>query len=248
MSTSETLAWLAEEACMNAWPAPREMLVDGFLLRAAGGPTRRTNSVNPLRGERHDSSAVIETCERIYAGLGRSAIFRVPDIAEGMDGPLERVGFRAFAPCRTLFADLSEGTRAPDPDVGLSKAPGEAWLAARSRINEADAETDRVYRTMTETILLPSVFAAIEVDCAVVSVAYAALDRTLVVIESVGTLAPMRGRGYGRRVVCALMNWGRRLGAAGAVLQVVADNAPARALYDALGFRREVLSYHYRQR
>lgn len=245
MADPEDIAWTAEAACMNAWPSPRQMLVGDYLLRASGGPTKRTNSVNPLRASGRDPAPVIDACETIYAGLGRPALFRVPSLAPAMAKALERRGYAAFGESVTLLADLADRDGESDPVVSLIDAPDEAWLAARSTLNRADAETDRVYRAMTGCILLPKVFAAVIVDGAIASMAYAAVDGRLAVIESVGTLAPMRGRGFGRRVVGTLMRWGRERGAAGACLQVQADNAVALALYRSLGFTGELSRYDY---
>ncbi len=46
-----------------------------------------------------------------------------------------------------------------------------------------------------------------------------------------------RRQGLGRQVLAALVGWGAEQGATTAYLQVLADNEPARALYDGLGFR-----------
>lgn len=45
-----------------------------------------------------------------------------------------------------------------------------------------------------------------------------------------------RGHGLGRAVMAELLEWGAEQGARTAYLQVLGDNAPALALYDALGF------------
>ncbi len=54
-----------------------------------------------------------------------------------------------------------------------------------------------------------------------------------------------RRRGLTTAVMAALAGWARDRGAAACVLQVVASNAPAMALYDRLGFT-EHHRYHYR--
>ena len=46
-----------------------------------------------------------------------------------------------------------------------------------------------------------------------------------------------RRRGHGLRIMAALVGWGAERGATTCYLQVLADNAPALALYERLGFR-----------
>ena len=242
----ESLAWRAEDACRNAWPAPREVHLGGWLLLAAGGPTRRTNSVNPLPGPRMAPAAAIEAGERVFAGLAMPALFRTVSLAPELEPELERRGYRAEGHALTLAADLADHA-GPDRPVRLAPAPDAAWLALRARVNAADEAAARAYRTMHETIALPRACAALDEAGALVAQAYAVLDRALVVIESVATAPEARGRGHARRVVAALMEWGRARGATRACLQVVADNHPARALYAGLGFGLELSRYHYRR-
>lgn len=243
----EDMAWGIEQACMNAWPSPRQVLLDRWLVRLSGGSTRRTNSVNPLRGfPSYDVAPVIEDCARLYAGAGRRLVFRVPDLAPGMAESLERLGYAPRAETRTLVVDLGGFEARPDPGVDLTPEPGRDWLTARARWNGADAEADAVYRTMTGLIALPKVFAALRIDGAIASLAYGALDRGLLVVESVATAEALRSRGYGKRTVARLMSWAKAGGATRACLQVVADNHPAGALYAALGFDTELYRYHYR--
>lgn len=247
-ASDDALAWTVEEACLNAWPSPRQVLIGGYLLRASGGTARRANSVNPLRGARTDPEAVIAAGEATYAALGRSALFRVPEIAPDLDAPLARRGYAAFGRSLTLFADRPGQAGGTDPAVLLTPSPDAEWLGARAALNRADAAASGVYEEMIGTILLPKAFAAIRLDGAVAAMAYGVLDRSLVVIESVGTLEAMRGQGLARRVVAALMRWGFAHGARAACLQVVADNDAARRLYAGLGFDRQLFVYHYRRR
>jgi ribosomal protein S18 acetylase RimI-like enzyme len=77
--------------------------------------------------------------------------------------------------------------------------------------------------------------------------AFAVIHRGLVCYESVVTDAAQRRQGHARRVLAALALWARDNGAAGACLQVEADNLPGRRLYDAIGMTTELHRYHYRR-
>lgn len=240
--SADDIAWRVEEACQNACPSPRQVLLGGWLLRASGGATRRTNSVNPLRGGPHDPSGIIATAEGIYRGLGQPSRFRVPSIATGMDGPLERAGYVAEGDTTTLLADLSDHRPRDCARIELSDRPDEDWLALRSD------PADPIFGAMVDSIVLPKSFAACRVDGQVVATAYGVVHDRLLVVEAVATRPEHRQRGYGTRTVGHLMDWALTQGAGGACLQVVADNAPALALYASLGFRTELYRYHYRSK
>lgn len=245
VAAAEDLAWTVEQACANAWPSPRQVLLGPWLLRLSGGPTRRTNSVNPLRGApAYDVGPTLEACTAVYAAAGRPLIFRVPSIAPGMAASLDRIGYAPVDETCTLFAELGP-VDARTCDVELADEPDEAWLACHARLGGTDAAGDEVYRRMTGLIALPKAFAALRVDGTVASMAYGVVDRGLLVINSVATAPDMRGRGNAKRVVGQLMSWAQARGAAGACLQVVAANRPARALYASLGFGAELYRYHY---
>jgi len=76
--TPEQLAWRAEETCLNAWPALRQVLLNDWVLRFSEGLTRRANSVNPLRGPRETGGGMIAACEALYQRRGLPTIFRLP--------------------------------------------------------------------------------------------------------------------------------------------------------------------------
>jgi ribosomal protein S18 acetylase RimI-like enzyme len=247
MSQHDDLAWTAEAACRDAWPATRQDHLDGWLLRASGGPTRRTNSLNPTRGPRGPAATAIAACEREYAALGQPSIVRVVSLAPELDQPLADRGYGAEGHALTLFAALDGVPAGLDPGVRLVPAPDAGWLALRARLAGAGAEAAAIYAAMTGRIRGPRAFAALERAGETASMGYAVICGSLAVIESVATPERLRGQGHARRTVGALMRWARANGATGACLQVVAVNEAARALYDGLGFRTELLRYHYRR-
>ncbi len=247
MDANEDLAWRVEAACMNALPAPRQVLVDGWVARVAGGPTRRTNSLNPLRGFSPDLGPVLDAGRAIYAAAGQPLIVRCPAVAQGLAASLDVRRWVAFDESCTMLADLEGRPAAVDLAVRLGSAADEDWLAARSRLNGGDRQADRTFARMTRCLALPRCFAAGTDEEGVASIAYGVVDRGLLVVNAVATDPRARGRGWARRTVSGLMAWAARAGAERACLQVLAANAPARALYDGLGFRTELHRYHYRQ-
>lgn len=239
------LAWRVEEACLNAWPSPRQILLDGYLLRAAGGRSKRQNSVNPMRRSGAPEPA-IAAARTFYRSLGQRPIFRIPAIAPQMEPCLGSADFSVVDETCTLYRPLDDVPAEPDPSVAVATAPGADWLALRDAVNRADAAAARVFRDTVAALMLPRVFSGATAEGGIGAIAFGVLDRGLLVIESVATPEPLRGRGHARRAVGALLRWSRAQGAQAACLQVVAENTPARALYRSLGFTRELYRYHYR--
>ncbi|MBT2185760.1 GNAT family N-acetyltransferase [Sphingobium nicotianae] len=243
--TSDALNWQIEQACFNAWPSPRQVILDGWALRSSGGPTRRTNSANPLHAGAQSSERFIDRVEAFYRRQGRRAMFRIPDMAGGIDAALDVRGYATDARTRTLFGPLDGFANGPD-NLAITPDPGETWLAARDRVSGVDAEAVAAYRAIIGVIALPCGFASLSVDGQIASLAFGVLQDDLLVVESVMTDATMRGRGLARQCLSGLFGWARGQGARSAALQVMADNAPAVALYQSLGIARDLYGYHYR--
>ena len=73
----------------------------------------------------------------------------------------------------------------------------------------------------------------------------AGLGESHVCLFDVVVVARARGRGVGRRLIESLLGWGHASGHRDALLQVLADNEPARRLYASLEFV-DTYPYHYR--
>jgi N-acetylglutamate synthase len=239
------LAWRVEEACLNAWPSPRQILVEGYLLRAAGGRSKRQNSVNPMRRS-GDPGRAIAAAHALYRSFGQRSIFRIPAIAPQMEPLLTQGDYTVVDETCTLYRPLDGVPAEYDPSVTVATAPGADWLALRDAVNDADAAAARVFRDTVAALMLPRAFSGALAEGGIGAIAFGVLDRGMLVIESVATPEPLRGRGHARRAVGALLRWSRAQGADAACLQVLAENTPARALYCSLGFERELYRYHYR--
>ncbi|WP_217570415.1 GNAT family N-acetyltransferase [Mesorhizobium sp. GbtcB19] len=244
----DDLNWKMEEVCLQAWPAAAETMADGWLLRRSGGRIRRANSANPLRGRRGTPEAVIDAAEAFYAGHGQAPLFRIPDIAPELESELDRRGYDREGGTIHLHADIDRLSGTADHGVRVSSTPDEGWFEARFRGGGYDEAERRIFRGMTGSIQGEKAFVSAEREGIVASIAYGVIRDGLLVVESVETDARFRQQGLGRKTVGGLIGWAREAGAKAGCLQVVVDNAPARALYASLGFSRELYRYHYRRK
>ena len=237
--------WRVEEACLNAWPALRQVSFGGWLLRISGGPSRRINSINPIAADVVDPLHLMQAAQAIYGGAGQAILFRVPSILDGIEATLAQLGFLAEGETLTLYRDLDQASRTEVAEVRLTPEADAVWLEARARLALSSLAAQQVDRAIVANLLIPHAFAAARDAERIVSIAFGAIHRGLLVLEAVATDPGHRGRGHARRVVAALNDWGLANGASGACLQVLADNEAAKALYRSQGFDRTLYRYRY---
>ena len=239
------LEWCVEEACLNGWPALREVLLDGWVLRFSAGLTRRANSANPLRPVSHVD---LRSCEALYRRVGLPTIVRVLSLIDPLvDDRLAEAGYTEEGESCALYAPIEDIAGVRDPDVTLLEQPTAEWFGAMAALQNHSSEQAATYRRIVGRLAIPAAFAALSGGEGAVALAYGTLHNGLLCYESVITDNRWRRQGSGRRIVNALTAWARDEGAVGACLEVEAHNAPARALYDAIGLKRELYRYHYRR-
>jgi N-acetylglutamate synthase len=245
----EPLAWRIERANLNSFPALRQIVADGWLLRFSGGHGRRTaNSATPLRHRSDLADALIGSTETMYRRHGQTAIFRVPSMLDpAVDARLAARGYGAEGDSLALHGAVDALAAAPDPAIRLRPRATPACCAAVARMQRQGAEQAVLYRRIVGAVALPAAFAGLTLDGRCVAAAYGTLDDGLLCYESVVTDAAYRRRGLGWRIIAALAAWARDNGAAAACLQVDADNDAAVALYRKFGLGRTVYRYHYRR-
>lgn len=239
-----------EEAAFNAWPALQTVLVDGWVLRFAGGYTKRANSINPTYPA-HDTNlaSAMDRCEALFALRRLPAIVRMTSFGapDGMDEMLAARGFRhadlSIVMERALDSTLEMATdglviNAVDPDT---------WLDFYEAFSGAPVAQRVTHREMLRQITGDCFFAVLTDprEGRTVACGLAVRENDLAGLFEIATDPAMRRRGYGRAIVNGMMEWATNRGARTAYLQVVAHNEPARRLYEQLGFN-DAYSYWYR--
>lgn len=247
MKTTE-LAWQAEEACHNAWPALHQVWCGDWVLRISGGFGRRVNSANPLNAAAGAVDETLAACRAVYGGQGQPVIFRMPTLLDpAVDARLDALGFTAEGETITLHADIDAVDSVPDAAAEILSYPSDDWLAAMKVLQERDDDAHAFFTRVIRSLMVPAGFAGLRVDGEFVALAFGASHGNLLCVESVITGAAHRGKGYARRLLNALFAWAADAGARGVCLQVEGPNAPAIALYEGLGLTTELYRYHYRR-
>ncbi|MGW3204546.1 GNAT family N-acetyltransferase [Streptomyces sp. NPDC001135] len=231
----------------RGWPALETERLGEWELRAAGGFTRRANSVLPLGDPGVPLDAALAAVRRWYGERGLPAYVQTATGAEGtqelLSAHLERHGW-----VREVTAEVWTGALAPVADraegagVVLSRRADEAWLARYQRKGVSEV----ALRVLSGG---PSVwFASVP---GAQGEPPAAIGRCVVDGRWAGFAAvevdPGRRRqGLATEVMAALARRALDEGASAAWLQAETDNEGARALYAALGFAPHHAYHHYR--
>jgi GNAT superfamily N-acetyltransferase len=227
---------LALEAVAAAgWRAAETAHVGGWLLRATGGFTGRANSVLPLRAPGMPLDAALGRARAWYARRGLPLRLLVPTEARRLlDAELAERGWPADYDVHVMVGRLdrlsAESARA-DLEVTITAAPDEDWYA-RYRDGAGASPTARALLTRHDSLG----FAAIRDAGEIVAIGRCALDDSWLGVTAVEVEPQRRRHGLAGAVMAACLRWGRERGASRSYLQVSADNRPAVALYEKLGY------------
>lgn len=209
----------AQRTALAMWPGILTEPLGAWLLRRYdGAPARRANSVLAFGPSGVDCDLARVTAW--YAASGRRPIAAVLSRSPEEDR-LRAAGWDFESHDRDTVFQVGGVARArrllvevPAVEVEVAESPGLA--TATVRLDGASAAT---------------------------GVAACPEGGDWVGFRGIEVAPDHRRRGLGRAVMAALLEWGAERGATTAYLQVLADNAPALALYDGLG-----LVEHHRYR
>jgi ribosomal protein S18 acetylase RimI-like enzyme len=215
----------------------------GWLLPFDPGTIGRATNAVPLRHDRADP-AMVAVIERRYAARGLAARFRIADDErlESLRATLEPRGYRGAQP--TLVETGSAAllreriTAAP---ASLTREPDAAWASVYT--GEGFDPVDGACRVRAFSRARDVVFARAQVDGATVAVGVGAFGFGWASVHGMRTAPAHRRRGLARSVLVALAGAALERGIDRLFLQVEEGNAPARALYNAAGFR---IAWRYR--
>ena len=243
------LARYIEEASLNAWPALQQAMFDGWLLRFSRGYTKRANSVNAFFASRLDVETKVDLCEKRYEERELPVIFRVTPFSTPPD--LDRVladrGYVCLDPTWVLHLDLSDVQFDPPPPGALRRESLDDWLSLYCRLRDVSEAPRQTHREIVRAIGGERFLVSWADDGPAVACVLGVLEDPYFGLFDLVTDLERRNRGYATALLSGLLGRARGRGARQAYLQVTESNAPARHVYDKLGFQ-ESYRYWYRVR
>jgi N-acetylglutamate synthase len=227
-----------ELAANEAWPAPVQDRLGGWLLRAAGGWTGRANSALPIGDPDRPLEAAIDAVERWYLARGAQPLINTPlPLSAPVGAALDARGWSArpltlmqTAPLRSILDATPARAR-----VELTRTPTEAWFEIAAGRKGGLPDAARHILTAVRQVRFAHVYGEGGELLAIGRGALAGEARWLG-LALVEVVPEARRGGLAKGVVGALARWGAEAGASRAFLQVEERNAAAVALYSKLAF------------
>src|SRR6187401_2861767 len=145
-------------AGLRAWPATEVERDGGWVRRAAGGYTRRANSVQCLDpADSENASARIADSRRWFESRRLMPVFRVTPLT----GPrilraLDEAGWRAVDTSRVLVMDLVRRRIECDRLVETLAIDDRNWLSAQCALQRYDVATCERLAVITSLIRVPA--------------------------------------------------------------------------------------------
>ncbi len=242
---SNPFARRVEEAALNAWPALRQVLYDGWLLRFAEGYTKRSNSVNMIGSSILKPEDKITRCEGFYTALKCPPLFRIAtvhDYAE-LDDCLAAAGYRKLEPTLVMALDMRHFRMQPVRATSdFNDQVADIWLKHYYDLGRFGKDHYNTHNQILKSIVPRKLFAELNYKGRPVSMGMAVTEGWLTGLFDILTGGEFRRSGFGFELVTGLLQWAQVNGAQWAYLQVIESNIPAIQLYQKLGFN---VMYHY---
>jgi GNAT superfamily N-acetyltransferase len=247
MTQAEVLA--IEEACLKSWPALDTIEHLSWQARFARGYTKRANSIHATDPEDGANAPLrLDAMAGEYRARGLPPIFRVtPLTSPAIVQELDQRGWARFEPSLVLVAPTAMAPQSAAATVRHFSITDPAWSEAQASMAGYGAETLEVLRLMLAKVTVPATgLIVLDEDGRAAGAAMATVADGIGLYFNVVVDPDRRGRGFGRAVMAAALDWAEANGARRHAIQVLEANEAAVPLYRSLGFE-EAYGYHYRR-
>jgi ribosomal protein S18 acetylase RimI-like enzyme len=243
MTLPDTLA--IERAGLKAWPGIEVEWDGSWVRRAAGGYTKRANSLQCFDPDDGDDAAA-----RLAAGVAWFEVRGIPPVVRStplasasLNAALDAAGWQTID--RSHLYAMELGEHEPDAQGRVTDVLDPAFIAAQQRLqNYQDIQVARL-KALLAVMAVPAAGILVERDGVAIASGLMAIGDGVVVTGNVIADSTRRRQGLGAAMMRTGLAWARAQGASVAALNVQADNTAGKALYASLGYRYQY-DYTYR--
>ncbi len=239
-----------EAVGFRAWPATSVVYDGSWQIRLTGShPSKRLNCIVALDpSDSRDIGLRIEKAARRFEAHGRPLLIRqTPLSPKPMIDFLEADGWERFEEVLTMTCDLSR-IDLPDTLDHLPTHDIGRYVDADISVHGEDPALKPSLAEIISAIKPPAgMFVIEDPQDGPIATTLCVQDNDLAGIMSLAVRPDRRGQGLGIEVLTSALRWARIGGARTAWLQVVANNAPALALYAKMGFEEAYRYYYWRK-
>lgn len=239
-----------EELSLNAWPALKTELYDGWILRFANGYTKRSNSINPIYESFLPLEEKIKTCEDKYRHQNLPVIFKLTQdsVPKGIDDALVKRNYFKLDETSVRVLDLKDYKYCKKNEILKEEFFSDDWFSDFIRCsNLEDKNFQKTAKMILDNVLGRVITVRKKVDGKTVGCGYGAIEREYIGIFDVIVDKNERGKGYGRDIMNGILNAASQVKVKNAYLSVIVGNVAAENLYEKLGFK-EIYCYWYRKK
>ncbi|MBN2228600.1 MAG: GNAT family N-acetyltransferase [Candidatus Thorarchaeota archaeon] len=230
------------------WPAKEVHMYRRWILFWDNGITWRANSVLPYGGlDGITLDEAIEYVIEFYQTRRTPPAFKLTDACrpEGLDAALTQKGFTKHMITLFQTAQIGEiSCSIPRIEVDIFQVTEQSLTDLFYKTGFEKKMID-VRRGIIERIEGHKCIARVKIHGNIAGLGLGVVQDEWLGLFSIRTLPEYRGKGVAWSVTCALAIWAEDLGAKNAFLQVEAENKPAIALYESMGFET-LYEYWYR--
>jgi len=236
-----------EELSLNHWPSLSTLLYDGWLLRFANGYTKRANSISPIYDSTYDLQQKIDECEKLYRDQQLPVIYKITPFVNPthLDEVLAERGYTQLDVTSVQLLDLKHVRLPRLRSVRLSEEADSEWINNFCRMSQVKEQYEPTIERLLGNIKTRKGFITMYVDGRAVACGYGVIEREYLGLFDIVTDPDYRNQGYAEQMILHLLQWGKQHGARHSYLAVIANNAPARQLYEKIGYA-EIYKYWYR--
>ena len=238
-----------EDAGINASAPPQQLWIDGWLVRFSPGKAKRARCIQAVADGRLPLDERLALCADLFRTVGLPMVLRQTPFSR----PLrlaEALAAKGWSPVDdTRVMVLSQITKAPEPvPAGLQLVTLDAadFAEAVGHLRGSPGGQRAAHAERLQLSPVPCSPWALRRrdDGVIVACAQSTAEADLVGLYDVFTAESARGQGLARILCTQLLANARAAGSRVAYLQVDADNHPARAIYNRLGFA-DAYAYSY---